>query len=194
MRRSLALLATIVLMAACSSEGGAETTTSTTTSFSTTTAAPTTTTIPAATTSTAAQPSTTLDPLAPLGSGCTPGTAILPDGRWFGIVDSYDETGISFDLSCWFSGEAAVAASAEDGEESPPPNDYYIRNENTQLRLLGVSTDTQITWYPSGDPNDAVEGAYAEWTVFLDGQDFRNAIWVTIVSGMVTEIEEQWVP
>ena len=110
------------------------------------------------------------------------------------MVEAYDATGISFDLACWYTGEAAVAASAEDGEESPPPNDYYVRNENTQLRLLGVSAATPVTWYPSGDPNDAVAGTYADWTVFLDGQEFRNAVWVTIASGTVTEIEEQWVP
>ncbi|MGB8362206.1 MAG: hypothetical protein WCE80_12490 [Acidimicrobiia bacterium] len=199
MRRLIAFLAASALLAACSGTTAESTTTSTTESPTTTTAAPnttTTTSAPATTTTTAiATTSTALDSnqLAE-GSGCTPGTDELPDGLWFGIVDSYDSSGMAFDLACWFSGDAAVMASAEDGQESPPPNDYYVRNQNPKLRHLDVASDTPVRWYLSGDPNEYEDGTFTDWVTFLDTVPFRLDIWVTIENGDVTNIEEQWVP
>lgn len=132
--------------------------------------------------------------MAPEGSGCSPGTDVLPDGEWYGEVPTFDENSIGFDLACWFTGDAAVEAAAEDGEESPPPNDYYVRNQNDQIRVLVVDSDTPVTWYPSGDPNDVGEGTFSDWITYLEEADFRLGVWVTIEGGAVTEITEQWVP
>jgi hypothetical protein len=187
----------VVLLAACFGDGGDATTTTSEAPASTTTSQPvtTSTTAPPTTTTTAPSTSTTEpDPLAPERSGCTPDTAELPDGEWYGQVDAFDATGISFDLACWFTGEAAEVAAADDGEESPPPNDYYVRNENDEVRLLTVAVDTPVTWQPSGDPNEVVEGTFADWTEYLEGVEFRLGIWVTVTGGQVTEIVEQWVP
>ncbi|HEX6299843.1 MAG TPA: hypothetical protein VF148_05230 [Acidimicrobiia bacterium] len=200
MRKLLALLTAGILLATCSAEGSADTSTTTTSAPDTTTThAPpdTTTTVPPAMSSTTAVPDTTTTvtaQLGPEGSGCTPGTNVLPDGVWYGLVADFDDDGISFDLACWFSGDAATAAAAEDGEESPPPNDYYVRNQNAQLRELEVAPDTSVLWYLSGDPSDSQEGMFSEWVDFLETQDFQLAIWVTISNGEVTDIEEQWVP
>jgi hypothetical protein len=187
-------LSVVITVVACSGETGNTSTTTSPASTTTTAAATTTTTV--AVTTTVAAPTTTVtaDTLAADGSGCTPGPGALPDGRWYGLVDSYDAQGIAFDLACWFSGEAAIAASAEDGEESPPPNDYYVRNENTQLRDLPVDPATPVLWYLGGDPNDFEEGVFSDWIEHLDTMSFRFGIWVTIEEGQVTEIEEQWVP
>jgi hypothetical protein len=187
----------VVLLAACSGDGDDATTTSETPGSTTTSQPATTSTTPPPTTTTTSALSTSTtesDPLAPEGSGCAPGTAELPDGEWYGQVDAFDATGISFDLACWFTGEAAEVAAADDGEESPPPNDYYVRNENDEVRLLMVAVDTPVTWYPSGDPNDVVEGTFADWTEYLDGVEFRLGIWMTVTGGQLTEIVEQWVP
>lgn len=201
--RSLGTLIVIVLLAACSG-GDAGNTTTTTTEASTTpapsvtstTASETTTTTQAAVTTTTTIPTTTTtpDPLAPEGSGCTPGTEVLPDGEWYGGVRAFDAQTISFDLACLFIGDAATAAAAEDGEESPPPNDYYVRNENEQVRVLTVDADTPVTWYTSGDPNDEEMGTYPEWIEWLANQESYLGIWVTVESGAVTEIAERWVP
>ncbi|MGB7859619.1 MAG: hypothetical protein WBM90_03905 [Acidimicrobiia bacterium] len=197
MKKWMLITLTIALpLAACSPDEAASTTSSTAES-TTTTAAPATTTITQRpTTTTTVAPSTTTNEtnLLAEGSGCTPGTDVLGDGVWYGIVASYDTNGISFDLACWFSGDAAVIASAEDGEESPPPNDYYVRNLNTQLRDLNVGPDTPVRWYLSGDPNEFVDGPFSDWIAFLDSQEFRLGIWVTITDGEVTDIEEKWVP
>ena len=42
------------------------------------------------------------------------------------------------------TGEAAVSAAREDSGEVPPPNDYWVRNENDLLRTLPVSTDARV--------------------------------------------------
>ena len=191
------LVAMVMVVAACSGGTAASTTVmpTTTTTPSTTTVAPATTTSEVSGTTTAPIATTTTDAsLAPGGSGCTPGSGDLGDGLWYGEVDSFDTDRIAFDLACWFSGDAATAAAAADGEESPPPNDYYVRNENDLLRDLEVGADTPVLWYPSGDPNDFLEGTFTQWTDFLVDRGFALGIWVAIEDDVVVSIEEQWVP
>lgn len=131
------------------------------------------------------------------GSGCTPGTETgLPDGRWFGFVETAGDGRVEFDLACWFEGDAAIAAAAEDGAESPPPNDYHIRNANTLVRTLDVVDGTMVTWYPEmGDPGSEQTAAFDEWaTARLDRAGGQLGVWLQTSDGAVTAIEEQWVP
>jgi len=131
------------------------------------------------------------------GSGCTPGDVELPDGTWFGFVVDANADELQFDLACWFSGEAAIAATAEDGEESPPPNDYYIRNLNPAVRTLAIG-EADVFWLPNtGDPASAETVEYGEWMVYRDARpeaEFQPGVWVTITDGVVTHVEEQYVP
>lgn len=129
------------------------------------------------------------------GSGCTPGDAVtLPEGEWFGFVESTSASGIEFDLACWFTGQAAVDAAAEDGEESPPPNDYYVRNDNPTIRSLGVSSETEVTWYPTGDPASETVVTFEEWAEDVVGRGFMFGVWLAVIDGEVFAIREQWVP
>ena len=67
----------------------------------------------------------------PAGSGCSPGdTTSLPDGWWAGHLASYVGTTIDFDLVCYFTGDAANAAAADDGKPTPVDDDRYVRNSN----------------------------------------------------------------
>jgi hypothetical protein len=217
-RRLSVLLATLVVASIAAGCGGSgndtadsSTTTTTTTTEATTTAAPsttvaetstteattttTTTTTTEATTTTAAT-TTTIDvnTLAD-GSGCTPGGDELGSGIWFGYVDSADETTIEFDLACWFTGDAAAQAAAEDGEESPPPNDYYVRNVNPQLRTITVAAAAEVSWLPNpGDPSTQTVVPYADWLADRGTRGYEPGVWVTIESGEATFIEEQYVP
>lgn len=129
------------------------------------------------------------------GSGCSPGDGpTLPEGEWFGFVKSSSATGIEFDLACWFTGQAAVDAAAEDGEESPPPNDYYIRNDNPLIRSLGVSSEAEVTWYPTADPASEAVVIFEEWAEEVVGRGFLFGVWLHVIDGHVLEIREQWVP
>jgi hypothetical protein len=129
------------------------------------------------------------------GSGCSPGDSVtLPEGEWFGFVESTSASGIEFDLACWFAGQAAIDAAAEDGEESPPPNDYYVRNDNPTIRSLDVSSDTEVTWYPTGDPASEAVVTFEEWAEDVVGRGFMFGVWLAVIDGEVFEIREQWVP
>jgi hypothetical protein len=190
----------LALIAACSGPAGVETTTSTLAPVSTsTTAASTSTTATSPLTTSTSTPATSPPTTAPddgaSGSGCTPGDAVtLPEGEWFGLVVSTSPTGIVFDLACWFTGEAAIDAAAEDGEESPPPNDYYVRNENPQTRSLAVSAEALVVWYPTGDPASETEVSFQEWADEVVGRGFMFGVWLDVIDGEVLGIREQWVP
>lgn len=128
------------------------------------------------------------------GSGCTPTSeTTLPDGRWFGLVTSTTESSIEFDLACWFTGDAAIAAAESAGEE-PPPNDYFVRNNNELTRELPVAQDAEVTFYLSGDPTSEVQGDVPAWRGILNDRGIPFGIWVQTSGGEVTSVEEQWVP
>ena len=131
------------------------------------------------------------------GSGCTPNADKLPEGQWFGYIGTATATEISFDLACWFTGEAAVLATAEDGEESPPPNDYYVRNDNPQLRTIPVAIDAEVTWLPNaGDPSTEETVTYAEWLSGRTrrGLEIQPGVWIIITGDEAVEVREQYVP
>ncbi len=130
------------------------------------------------------------------GSGCTPGTAAaLPAGEWFGYVDAAAAGEVRFDLACWFTGEAAARAATDDGEESPPPNDFYVRNVNDAARSLGVAPGASVTWLPNpGDPATEQTITYGDWLDVRDTRGYQPGVWLTIDGGAVVELHEQYVP
>jgi hypothetical protein len=200
MSRPRLLIIGLALLAACgngaSTDSTAATTTSTTpattTSSEPTTTAPSTTVTTVATSTTATSASDTDDLAA--GSGCTPGDGPLPDGEWFGFVTSRSESSLDFDLACWFTGDAATQAAAEDGEESPPPNDYYVRNTNPATREVAVGEGVEVTFYADGDPNNVSEIDYDDWAGMVATRGFELGVWLDIEDGAIDEIHEQWVP
>jgi hypothetical protein len=127
------------------------------------------------------------------GSGCTPGTDHLPDGEWFGEVVEADAGELEFDLACWFVGDAAIAAAAEDGERLEI--DYYLRNVSTRTRRLPIADDTPVVWYGmgAGDPSNPDMISYADWRVFELEHICCAGVWLTVDAGVVTRIQEQWV-
>ena len=92
---------------------------------------------------------------------------------------------VTFDLVQWFQGDAAARAAAEDGEESPPPNDYYIRNVNPRLRTLPVAADARLTLtrltVGQGGGNAASGVPVDLATVAANGRD--HLFWATVQGG-----------
>jgi hypothetical protein len=119
----------------------------------------------------------------------------MQNGRHPVVVKQVDAAGrtVTFDLVQWFDGDAATKAAAEDGEESPPPNDYYIRNVNPRLRTLPITPDARLTLtgvtLGSGGA-DATEVDLA--TVAAKGPD--HLFWATVQGGRIVALEEQYVP
>ncbi|HEX2404425.1 MAG TPA: hypothetical protein VHM29_06950 [Acidimicrobiia bacterium] len=205
-RRLTAGVISLVLAVACTGSSGVSETTGqvvTVTSVASETTAPpiasstssatTVATAPVTTVATTVAAPTTTQSRGPSGSGCTPGDAItLPEGEWYGVVVSASASGIEFDLACWFMGEAAVEAAAADGAEAA--NDYYVRNDNPLIRSLPVSSETEVTWYPTGDPTSEVVVTYADWVAGVTARGPFFGVWLNVIDGEVFRIREQWVP
>ena len=143
-------------------------------------------------------PATTTAPASTTGAPATSEPAALADGRhpvYLKTVDPGQQT-ITFDLIQFFTGEAAARAAAEDGEESPPPNDYYIRNVNPRLRTLPVATGARLTLtrqtLGQGGGNAAGGAPVDLATVAANGRD--HLFWATVQRGRIQRLEEQYIP
>lgn len=175
---------------------------STSTSLPVTTTEPTTTTHPVSTTSTTAgTTSTTLQPHygpdwywpesqpdagGAAGSGCSPGSATLPDGFWFGMAVEHLDTEIVFDLACWFSDPGAE-------------NDYRIENDNPTLRTIEVAPGAMVWRVELGSEGGfAAPIPYADWvgnySVIVSCPGDFCLVWLRTEDGVIQEMVEQYVP
>jgi hypothetical protein len=133
----------------------------------------------------------------------SPPPPALPDGRHFVYVKKLHgtppEAALTFDLAEFLTGEAAAQAAAEHGDESPPPNDYYIVNDNPKLRTMPVAPDVTIQaidWTNCCEPTDV---PYTDWAAsLLHPTDAllgtQVPYWITVTDGMIVSIEEQYLP
>ena len=144
-------------------------------------------------TDSAAAPAQPAPTKAPAGQQAEP--TDMANGRHPVILKQVSVSGrtVTFDLVQWFDGDAATKAAAEDGEESPPPNDYYIRNVNPRLRTLPVAPDARlslsgVTLGQGGADSTEVDLA----TVAAKGPN--HVFWATVQGGRIVALEEQYVP
>jgi hypothetical protein len=119
----------------------------------------------------------------------------LPDDEHPAYVKSIDTSAmtLTFDLVQWLTGQAAVDAfqQANPGETEGPPNDYFIVNNNPKLRTYQLAPNAVLKVTPGGDPNDVQEIALTDFA----GYPQREALfWLTVKGGVITRIEQQWVP
>lgn len=131
------------------------------------------------------------------GSGCNPSPGPLPDGAWFGMIISANPDSVEFDLACFFFGDNANEAAAEDGvEEIPVPNDYYIRNRLPNLRTLPVASDAVVHTLGASIEDFETVG-WEQWPVspsFLQCPGESCLTWIYVNGGLVTEVVEQYTP
>jgi hypothetical protein len=134
--------------------------------------------------------------------------AELVDGRHFGWVRAVDLEALSieFDLASFLTGDEANEAAEERGDETPVPNDYYIVDDNPRLRTLGVGPTLEIVlfdWNRCCDETipaglDAFAEAIAsDEPITVDGSLLYGGYspyWITIEGGVITRIEEQYLP
>jgi hypothetical protein len=143
---------------------------------------------------------TTAAPAPTVSAPTTTKPAVLADGRhpvYLKRVDA-DKRTITFDLIQFFTGEAAAKAAAEDGKESPPPNDYYIRNVNPRLRTLPVRADAPITVnvlaaQSTGSATKDVSVPLAKLASYFPNSG-TPPFWITVEQGQVTRIAQQYLP
>jgi hypothetical protein len=142
-----------------------------------------------------------------LGCG-TPAPIVLPDGTYFGYVQSIDTASgaLAFDLACFYTGEEANEQAAQRGDEVPVPNDVYIVNDNTKIRNLTVDPSVELVvldWNsccepkPGADLDDFASALGNDDFVAIGGRSYAGSLspyWVTIEDGIVSRIEEQFLP
>jgi len=141
-----------------------------------------------------AGPATTRAP----GTGQQGEPAQLADGRHPVIVKQVNVGGrtVTFDLIQWFEGDAAAKAAAEDGQESPPPNDYYTRNVNPRLRTLPVTAGARITLtrLTAGQSGGNAAGPVPADLATVAASGVGHIFWATVRGGQIQALEEQYVP
>jgi len=142
---------------------------------------------------TTSAPATTAAP-----AGQQPEPAQLADGKHPVIVKQVNVGGrtVTFDLIQWFEGDAAAKAAAEDGQESPPPNDYYTRNVNPRLRTLPVTSGARITvtQLTAGQGGGNAAGPVPADLATVAASGVGHIFWATVQGGQIQALEEQYVP
>jgi hypothetical protein len=129
------------------------------------------------------------------GSGCAIKAAdSLPNGVWFGFAKSWDDSGIDFDLACFYTGDAAYAAAAARGEEQPP-SDFLVVNDAHATRRVEMSADAVA--YRFGATG-------LERTTFADLRvnpgTYQTcpgewcAVWLFVEDGRANELQPQYLP
>jgi hypothetical protein len=143
---------------------------------------------------------TTAAPAPTAAAPTTTEPAVLADGRhpvYLKTVDAGGQT-ITFDLIQFFTGDAAARAAAEDGQESPPPNDYYIRNVNPRLRTLPVRAGAPITVNVLAAQETGSSTKDVPVTLDKLAGYFPNSgtppFWIAVAQGQVTEMAQQYLP
>jgi len=120
----------------------------------------------------------------------------MRSGKWEGSTPY-----LTVDYAQLLTGDEAIAAATAHGSESPPPNDYYIVNDNTKLRDLAADPKQAVKVVSKSD--GMVSGGYnmpfGEWYDVLIGMSATNFVkdapyWITVKDGTIVAIEEQFLP
>jgi quinol-cytochrome oxidoreductase complex cytochrome b subunit len=107
---------------------------------------------------------------------------------------------LTFDVARFLTGKAAADAATAHGDESPPPNDYYIVNDVKKLSTYLVSTSVVVRYIPMTACCNLKPGNFSAWSEAVNGTamtDYpgKNAPWwITIKGGSVVKIEQQFLP
>lgn len=151
---------------------------------------------PAATT----EPSTTPSPAGGEPSPAEPVVETQPAV----VVGSRSGAGTAYltvDYVLFLTGPEASDAAAAHGDEVPPPNDYYIVNDNPLLREFPVEPGITVRPVMRTDGTVTPEGydmPLDDWLAALAGPSgdlMRSSVyWLTITDGVITGIEQQFVP
>ena len=110
-------------------------------------------------------------------------------------------TYVTLDYIQFLVGDEAAEAAAAHGDESPPPNDYYIINDNPKLREYPVQQGITVEVLYTADQTFVLEGvtiSLADWTAGITGpmQNYYTSTYyiVTVTDGTITELNQQYLP
>jgi hypothetical protein len=128
------------------------------------------------------------------------------DGRHFCYVREIRNEAstviVTVDFAEFLMGAEAEAAATAAGEESPPPNDYWISNVNPKLRDFPVQAGAivRLTSTAEGVNPSGYAVSLGQWQDFFAGmgpgmERIRDVpYWIEVTDGVVTLVEEQYLP
>lgn len=130
------------------------------------------------------------------GSGCPPEGDLL-DGVWFGFVLERTGDGVVFDPACFYFGEAAEAAAAEDGEEIFGL--HYIRNAGGSRPVLEIAPAVPVdSIVQAGDGLGFERLRFADWPAaageYTPCPGEGCSVWIYLDGGEVAGVVEQYLP
>jgi hypothetical protein len=129
----------------------------------------------------------------------------VPDGRYFvqtHRVEGGDDAplALSYDLAYFYTGDRAVQVAEQRGDP-PPESGYYIVNDNPRLRTVPIASDATVLYVPETICCDAVPGDLGAWALSVNDAaqtDYPDPDvawwWITVSSGEITAIEQQYLP
>lgn len=154
----------------------------------------------------ASPPSATGSPTASPTGEASP---LIENGKNFAFVKSVDTSvdpaTVTYDLAYFLTGDDAVQAAKDHGDEAPPPNDYYIVNDNPKRRTVALAPDARLVLLDWSRCCDATfEGSLADFARALDegemtigGHIYKGRLspyWLVARDGTIVRIEEQYLP
>jgi hypothetical protein len=144
----------------------------------------------------AAAPSASPAAETPTGAGGATGSepVVLADGRHPVLLKAINpgRGTVTFDLVQYFRDEEATREAAKDHQESPPPNDSYMRNVNPRLRTLPVRAGAGITANQLAGSNENVPVTLARLASLTRAGS--GLFWITVRGGQIVQVSEQWSP
>ena len=129
----------------------------------------------------------------------------LADGTHFvriaAVGDDQDPPRLVVDVQQWFTDQEAVDAALEDGVHPSEAgiNGYYIRNENPRWRIVEVdpAAPVALTTYPHAQIDDPAIVELSRFaSLFTASAEYLrySPYWLTVRDGVVTRVEEQFLP
>lgn len=130
----------------------------------------------------------------------TAATEVQP-GLVQGIINDGGTWKLTIDYVQFLTGAEAATAAAAHGDESPPPNDFYVVNDNPKIREFPVQAGIGVVVVTNNDGTSDPGGhplSLSQWASALNGPSgpvFRSTIyWVTVTNGTITAINAQYTP
>ena len=116
----------------------------------------------------------------------------LAAGRYFALLQAADTETVTFDVADLLSGEAANRYAAAHGLEVPVPNDVVIDNEEATSTTLPLAPDARILLMDWSRCCEPVPASREDLAAAADAPGY--GYWVTVRSGLVRLISEQYHP
>ena len=141
---------------------------------------------------------------APASSAVPASPPVLAGGRHAAYLTRLDvgRRALTFDKIDFLTGDAAKKAYLKEnpGETDGPPNDYMIVNDNPLVRTFPIADAATITVVDlTGGGVASKDSTLAALPAYFASEKggkhlWHNPFWLTIKSGQITKIEEQYLP